>query len=621
MTKGEEKKSEPLTLDQMLDKEFSMSKQEIKKIIKSAGQSKPTQYDTRKLPLRSKWIKFGVVSDTHMGHKQYRPDILEHAVKRFDKEGVEFVLMPGDIIEGMSGREGHIYELSHIGATDQIAYAVSELNKFKQPIYAITATNSHDGWFSNKGNMGFEVGPVLDEKVDNFNFIGYDEADLVTSKGLRLRMTHPGDGTAYALCFDDKTEILTPSGWKFFRNLDEEDRVATLDVNTDTFEWQLPKYHTDEEYEGELLHFTSRNVDLMVTPNHRMLVRRYATKYYIRVDQSWKFVKAEKLRNAKRQEWQLKRFSENWKGVLIPEIEIPHLTPKNKGMKKRMKHIGRITIEQAAELIAWYVTEGYIRKTLVSICQDKKINPENHELIVSLFREIGLEPTERGRNKKDINVYSLELAEWLLSHCGSGSRNKYLPEWLKNQPQEILEIVFDTMIRGDGWINGKGYGYKTISKQLQDDFTEIALKLGYAVTVNGDSVSVSNIQKLPTINKEPSSVFYKGRVYCVSVLNTTILVRRNGKVCWSGNSYKGQKYLNSISGGQKPHACFQGHYHKAMYMFYRNVHFFDSGTLEAQTTFMKKKGTPAMLGYWIIEMNGDKEGVQAIKPEFVPFYE
>lgn len=273
------------SLEDMVEAEFGMSPEEIKKILKNAGQSEPRSYETRKLPLRSKWIKFGVLSDTHMGHKMYRPDILKHAVKNFNTQDVEFVLMPGDILEGMSGREGHVYELSHIGASEQLDYAVSELKQIKQPIYAITATNSHDGWFSNKNNMGFEVGPELERRVDNFNFLGYDEADLVTSKGLRIRMTHPGDGTAYAI------------------------------------------------------------------------------------------------------------------------------------------------------------------------------------------------------------------------------------------------------------------------------------------------------------------------------------------------SYKLQKYLNALSGGQKPHLLFEGHYHKSLYMFYRNVHAFDSGTLEGQTTFMKKKGTPAHLGYWIVEVNGDKDGVQAIRPEFTAFYE
>lgn len=82
-----------------------------------------------------------------------------------------------------------------------------------------------------------------------------------------------------------------------------------------------------------------------------------------------------------------------------------------------------------------------------------------------------------------------------------------------------------------------------------------------------------------------------------------------------------QKYLNSISGGQKPDIIAEGHYHKAMYMFYRNVHFFESGALQDQTIFMKKKQTPSMTGYWIIDAWANKHGVDKIKSEFVPFFQ
>lgn len=159
---------------------------------------KPKQYHTVNLGISDKRVKFGVVSDPHIGSTFYRPDIMEHAGKMFDKEKVDFVLMPGDILEGMSGRDGQIFELTHIGATRQLNYAVEELSKIKCDIMAITATNSHDGWYSGKGNMGFEVGPALEEKLQHFKFLGYDEVDVKLANGCILRMIHPGGGTAYA---------------------------------------------------------------------------------------------------------------------------------------------------------------------------------------------------------------------------------------------------------------------------------------------------------------------------------------------------------------------------------------------------------------------------------------
>ena len=184
-------------------KASGLTEAEVAKIIKASQRQAPKVQVKKKLPLSDKHIKFGWISDLHMGHNCYRPDILEHAVKNFNKQKVEFVVIPGDILEGMSGREGHIYELSHIGASAQMKYGVEQLKQIRQPIFAITATNSHDGWYHSKNNAGLEIGPELERRLgkDNFEFLGYDEADIKLDNGIIIRAVHPGDGTAYAISY------------------------------------------------------------------------------------------------------------------------------------------------------------------------------------------------------------------------------------------------------------------------------------------------------------------------------------------------------------------------------------------------------------------------------------
>lgn len=94
---------------------------------------------------------------------------------------------------------------------------------------------------------------------------------------------------------------------------------------------------------------------------------------------------------------------------------------------------------------------------------------------------------------------------------------------------------------------------------------------------------------------------------------------------WDGGSYamsyKPQKMIESISGGDKPNIIAIGHYHKSLYMEYRNVHAFLTGTFQAQTPFMKGKGLAANMGGWIIEIHVDDKGtINRIKPEFIPYY-
>jgi metal-dependent hydrolase (beta-lactamase superfamily II) len=130
-------------LEKILNK-HNITEKELNKILKDTKKPEPLQYNEYKLPYNEKHVKFTVISDTHMGHNKYNPDILTHAIKNSKRQHSEFFFHCGDIVEGMSGREGHIYELTHIGASKQMDYAVEQLSQIDIPIYAITATNSHD---------------------------------------------------------------------------------------------------------------------------------------------------------------------------------------------------------------------------------------------------------------------------------------------------------------------------------------------------------------------------------------------------------------------------------------------------------------------------------------------
>lgn len=203
------------TLDDKLLKEIKrlkLSPVELSRMVEQFRSGQKQSGNTIKIDVPDSKVKFGVLSDTHFGHKAYQPKILDDAARRFGDESVDFVLHAGDVCEGMSGRDGHIYELSHIGASEQMRYALHELNKIKQPVYFITASQSHDGWFSSKGNAGFELGPELASKNRKLHFLGYDEADILLDSGLKIRLVHPGDGVAYALSYKLQRYVNSLSG-------------------------------------------------------------------------------------------------------------------------------------------------------------------------------------------------------------------------------------------------------------------------------------------------------------------------------------------------------------------------------------------------------------------------
>jgi hypothetical protein len=87
-------------------------------------------------------------------------------------------------------------------------------------------------------------------------------------------------------------------------------------------------------------------------------------------------------------------------------------------------------------------------------------------------------------------------------------------------------------------------------------------------------------------------------------------------------SYKGQKYVEGLTGGEKPAIVLQGHYHKFNVGYPREVFVVDSGTCCDQTLFMRKRQLQAHVGGLIIELMQAPDGrIVRFRVEFLPFYD
>jgi predicted phosphodiesterase len=73
-------------------------------------------------------------------------------------------------------------------------------------------------------------------------------------------------------------------------------------------------------------------------------------------------------------------------------------------------------------------------------------------------------------------------------------------------------------------------------------------------------------------------------------------------------SYSGQKYLDSLSGGDKPNIIFVGHHHKYISMWYRNVWYFEVPSTHLQSDWEKGKRIRNDSGALIITVEVDSEG-------------
>ncbi len=122
-----------------------------------------------------------------------------------------------------------------------------------------------------------EIAPgsqVLAESVERFRMPD-DVAGVCWGKssyarcGLLVNVTPLEPGW----CFDDKTEILTIDGWKRFEDLSPNEIVATLSKDG-VLEYYPIIARQKRWHEGEMIAINGHSIDLMVTPEHQLYVRR-----------------------------------------------------------------------------------------------------------------------------------------------------------------------------------------------------------------------------------------------------------------------------------------------------------------------------------------------------------
>lgn len=95
---------------------------------------------------------------------------------------------------------------------------------------------------------------------------------------------------------------------------------------------------------------------------------------------------------------------------------------------------------------------------------------------------------------------------------------------------------------------------------------------------------------------------------------------------WSSSayalSYRPQKIVESMEAAclDKPDILCIGHFHKMEYLFYHNIHVFQTGCFQSATPFTTGKGISVAMGGWIIEIETNSEGkIKTIIPQAIPF--
>lgn len=199
--------------------------------------------------------------------------------------------------------------------------------------------------------------------------------------------------------------------------------------------------------------------------------------------------------------------------------------------------------------------------------------------------------------------------------------------------QEGIKTVYHTGDITDGLKMRTGHEYELYeisADEMRDDVIANYPKRDgittYFITGNHDASIYKHVgyDIGQAIANERSDLVYLGRD--CAVVNLTPRCTLELRHPWDGTayalSYKIQKMIEAMESDSKPNILAVGHYHKAEYLFYRNVHAFQTGCFQGQTPFTRGKGISVHMGGWLVSVTvDDVDGyIQRVTPEFVPCY-
>jgi len=79
----------------------------------------------------------------------------------------------------------------------------------------------------------------------------------------------------------EDTEILTPEGWKGYDEVEKGDTIKTFNVEEGIIEDQEVNRVFKRKYEGEMYNLKNRIQDQLISPEHRVVRKKFNSKGYI----------------------------------------------------------------------------------------------------------------------------------------------------------------------------------------------------------------------------------------------------------------------------------------------------------------------------------------------------
>lgn len=368
-------------------------------------------------------------------------------------------------------------------------------------------------------------------------------------------------------CYDEKTRALTTNGLKTYKELREGDCVFSLNPITQEIEVKPIEKIIIQPYEGQMIHFNNKRIDLMVTPNHKMFIlntSKKAKKLLIETAEKASkrsiFYMPEGQWTGKKEEYfEVKGYGRVKTkdlmyilGIFIGDGFIAYqekrietktgLAREEYLEKSRDKLNGKFKkIEKIGNHIS--ISKGY------RIFFDIPVNDKCRKKVEKTLSNLGIKyHCHEGKAGSHLYFTSKAFMEFF-TQCGQGAHNKHIPRWALEYSSEYLACLFEGLMDSDGY---GGKIYYTVSEMLASDICELCIKLNlkpsmhkrYSISslngrrIEGISYYIFIAKTVRSISHHRNKVIdYKGHIWCLKVKdNKNFLVERNGRFDFCGNT-------------------------------------------------------------------------------------
>ena len=289
-------------------------------------------------------------------------------------------------------------------------------------------------------------------------------------------------------CYDEETRILTKEGFKKWNEITKDDEIATFNLKTGELEYQKPEEIFIYEYKGKMIHFKGQHYDLLVTPNHRMVVRRarnYIAPQNRNKVRDWKIKEAfELLINKSWVKYEVPRVVK-WNGKQIEFLDVSDYTVKHPPIEllKELYEVG-LTTSEIADLLGVSQTYVYNRLRMANV----KIRNKGRQIIAKPSKDI----VETILRKYNIDT------KWFKDKVYRGASRVYEHQKLPIKP--FLRFLGWFISEGQARHNKHNNTYWVIiwnnNEEYLKEIAETMRELGYhpIVDYNKKCVIVTSIQ-------------------------------------------------------------------------------------------------------------------------------